>query len=81
MLQNWTTTLIDDLICLLDYIHHVRYHLKPVVCLFIGILFVTTVSQERAQGDYIRRNVKNKYSNIASLFEIQHDLLFRRISV
>ena len=37
--------------------------------------------QERAQSDYIRRNVKNQCSKIAPLFEIQRDVLFRKISV
>ena len=33
------------------------------------MLFIMIVCQERAQSDYIRRNVKNKCSKIASLFE------------
>ena len=40
------------------------------------MLFVMIVCQECAQSDYIRRNVKNKCSTIASLFEIQHDVCF-----
>ena len=37
--------------------------------------------QKGAQSDYSRRIVKKKLSKIAPLFEIQHDVLFRRISV
>ena len=68
--------------CLWDYINWVRYHLKAYLFFFNWYVICY---------DCLFRNVrkviildamsKNKCSKIASLFEIQHDVLFRRISV
>ena len=52
-----------------------------LIFLSIGTLFVMIAWQKGAQSDYSRRIVKKKLSKIAPLFEIQHDVLFRRISV
>ena len=79
--KNWTTTLIDDT-NLFMRLYSSCYILKACfICLSICILFVMIAWQKRAQGDYIRRNVNNECSKIVPLFEIQHDVLFRRISV
>ena len=66
-------------ICLWDYIHHVRYHLKGrFIGLSIGILFVMIVCQKHAQGDYIRRNVKKVNTCIPKLHHyLKFSMIFR----
>ena len=93
MLQNWTTTLIDDTNLFIgDYILHVWYNLKAYlpICPSIGTLFGMIACMAGTCGlwrwlyNYIRRigaMSKNKCSKIAPLFEIQHNVSFRRISV
>ena len=52
---------------------------KPVYFYFHWYIMI--VWQERAEGNYIRRNVKNKCSKIVRTTIWKHDVLFRRISV
>ena len=83
MLQNWTTTLIDDtnlFMRLYSSCYNVGIIWKPIFFFFFFLYVICY--------DWTVRNVrkviildamsKSKCSKIASLFEIQHDVLFRR---
>ena len=72
-------------ICLWDYIHHVRYHLQSYLFFF---QVVGTLSSYDVPGRNVRKviildhNVKTiNVQKLHHYFEIQHDVLFRRISV
>ena len=69
-------------ICLWDYIHHFRYHLKA--CLFVfPLVHYLLWLPGRNMRKVILSGAMSKYkcSKIAPLFEIQHDVLFWRISL
>ena len=69
-------------ICLWAYIHHVRYHLKAYLFFFQLVHYLLWLPGRNVRKVIILDAMsKNKCSKIAPLFEIQHDVLFRRISV
>ena len=81
MLQNWTTTLIDDTNLFMRYIHHVRYHLKACLFVFPLVHYLLWLPGRNVRKMIIFGAMStNTCSKIAPLFEIQH-VLFRRISV
>ena len=76
MMQNWTTTLIDDTNLFMRL-----YSFESLfIFILLGISFVMIVRNVR-NLIILDAMSKNLCSKIASLFEIQHDVSFRRISV
>ena len=76
MLQNLTTTLIDDTNLFMKLYSSCLVSIESLLNIIsVGILFVMIAWQERAQSDYIRSNVKqinvpelHHYSKFSMMF-------------